>query len=107
MQRRDALNVVANIKKQFELLINKPICVSFAHFNSCNVVITDIYLEAITKFSMKALVLDDVGKIMPVWTIKTTEASLSFVLEDTEVFAIYNGLRIIIGDNEVNFVLME
>jgi hypothetical protein len=107
-KRGDAKTQVEQWAKLFDPYLNKDMTLSFASkFNFAGVIIDRIEIAKTTGMLNKPKARNDGNKdyTPPVMQIITSAGLLKFVVEDTTVVAITNGIRLITAANEVDLRL--
>lgn len=107
-RRTDGKQQVEEWKPLFDILLNKPARLIFANFDFSNVIVLGVELAKTTgMLNAPKKRIDETGKqyTPTVMEITTNVGLLRFVIEDTTVAAIANGVRLIIGNTTVDLRL--
>ena len=103
LTKKEAQQKVEQYTQLFQPLLNVPIRLTFGKFNIEQVVITELRMPKVSEITIdKRIKPDGNGQYTPlVMEIVTNEGKLLFIIEDAQVAAIVNGIRIDIGTTKV------
>ena len=99
--RTEAKQLVEQYKQRCAIILNKPCTITFDRHTLEHVVITDIQLAKTTGLKNapdKRITEDGKNKSPFIFELIAEQGTLQFVLDDTQVCAVMNGIRFTVGN---------
>lgn len=102
--RAEAKTIVEQYRQLFAPLLNVPCIIIFDIHTIQNIILKDIVLSTIGSKTNKPdkMLVDGKSKSPFIFDILTDEGILTFVLNDTTVVAITDGIRLMIGKTVID-----